>query len=257
MIAVEVFCLLSLLLLVGKALRVGIPPLQKLYLPSSVIGGIAGLIVIQLFPGLVAREIVTVAGRLPGFLINVIFASLFLGMATPKVGEMLKLAFPQLCFGQILAWGQYVLGLGITGFVLAPLFGVPPAFGNLLEIGFQGGHGTVGGMIPVFENFGWSDGIALGFTVATAGMIIAVIVGMALINWATRKGYIVCADRKDITDKFRRRGIYPSGEQPSAGRQKRNMPQAQRRSTKKWPRAATPVIAFSFKSASPLPALLP
>ena len=52
--------------------------------------------------------------------------------------------FPQLCFGQLLAWGQYVLGLGLAGFVLAPLFGVPPAFGNLLEIGFQGGHGTVG-----------------------------------------------------------------------------------------------------------------
>ena len=219
MIAVQVFCLLSLLLLVGKLLRVGIPLLQKLYLPSSVIGGIAGLVVIQLFPGAIDRELITVAGKIPGFLINVIFASLFLGMATPKVGEMLKLAFPQLCFGQILAWGQYVLGLGITGFVLAPLFGVPPAFGNLLEIGFQGGHGTVGGMTSVFENFDWRDGIALGYTVATAGMIIAVIVGMVLINWATRNGYIVCTERRDNSDAFRLRGIYRRDEQPAAGRQ--------------------------------------
>ena len=30
--------------------------------------------------------------------------------------------------------------------VLTPLFGVPPVFGNLIEIGFEGGHGTVGGM---------------------------------------------------------------------------------------------------------------
>ena len=219
MFAVQVFCWLSLLLVVGKVLRVCVPPLQKLYLPSSVVGGIVGLIVIQLFPGLIDREIVTIAGKLPGFLINVVFASLFLGMATPKVGELVKLAFPQLCFGQILAWGQYVLGLGITGFILAPLFGVNPAFGNLVEIGFQGGHGTVGGLIPVFEHFDWRDGIALGFTVATAGMIIAIVAGMALINWATRKGYIVCADRKNITDKFRQRGIYRSGEQPAAGRQ--------------------------------------
>ena len=219
MIAVQVFCLLSLLLVVGKILRVAAPPLQKLYLPSSVVGGIVGLIVIQLFPGLIDRGIVAAAGKLPGFLINVVFASLFLGMATPKVGELVKLAFPQLCFGQILAWGQYVLGLGITGFILAPLFGVNPAFGNLVEIGFQGGHGTVGGLIPVFEHFDWSDGIALGFTVATAGMIIAIVAGMALINWATRKGYIVCADRKNITDKFRQRGIYRVGEQPPAGRQ--------------------------------------
>ena len=219
MIAVQVFCLLSLLLLVGKFLRVGIPLLQKLYLPSSVVGGIAGLVAIQLFPGFIDRELITVAGKIPGFLINVIFASLFLGMATPKIGEMLKLAFPQLCVGQILAWGQYVLGLGITGFVLSPLFGVPPAFGNLLEIGFQGGHGTVGGMSSVFENFNWSDGIALGYTVATAGMIIAVIVGMALVNWATRRGYIVCAERRNNSDKFHRRGIYRRDELPPAGRQ--------------------------------------
>ena len=70
MIAVEVFCLLSLLLVVGKVLRVCIPLLQKLYLPSSVIGGVAGLIVIQLFPGLVDRELVAVAGKIPGFLVS-------------------------------------------------------------------------------------------------------------------------------------------------------------------------------------------
>lgn len=219
MIAVEVFCLLSLLLLIGKVLRVFIPALQKLYLPSAVIGGAAGLILIQLFPDSIDREIVTTAGRIPGFLINVVFASLFLGTTTPKMGEMLKLAFPQVCFGQILAWGQYVLGLGITGFVLAPLFGVHPCFGNLLEIGFQGGHGTVGGMTSVFENYNWHDGIALGYTVATAGMIIAVIAGMALINWAIRKGYVVCSERKNNVDEFHRRGIYRPGEQPAAGRQ--------------------------------------
>ena len=219
MIAVQVFCLLSLLLVVGKFLRTVVPLLHKLYLPSSVVGGIVGLVVIRLFPGFIDRELVAVAGRLPGFLINVVFATLFLGVATPKVGEMLKLAFPQLCFGQILAWGQYVLGLGITGFVLSPLFGVPPAFGNLLEIGLQGGHGTVGGMGSVFENFGWSDGIALGYTVATAGMVIAIIVGMALVNWATRKGYIVCAERGTTSDALRLRGIYRRGEQPAAGRQ--------------------------------------
>ena len=44
MIAVQVFCLLSLLLVVGKGIRVGVPLLQKLYLPSAVIGGIVGLI---------------------------------------------------------------------------------------------------------------------------------------------------------------------------------------------------------------------
>ena len=62
MIAVQVFCWLSLLLVVGKVLRVAMPPLQKLYLPSSVIGGIVGLVVIQLFPDLIDRGIMLAGG---------------------------------------------------------------------------------------------------------------------------------------------------------------------------------------------------
>jgi len=112
-----------------------------------------------------------------------------------------------------------VIGLGLSGFVLAPLFAVHPAFGNLLEIGFQGGHGTVGGMTSIFENFNWRDGIALGYTVATAGMIIAIVAGMALINWATRRGHIVYVERLSGSDKLRQCGIYRCGEQPAAGRQ--------------------------------------
>ena len=46
--AIIAFCILSVLLILGKALRVHLPILQKLYLPSSVIGGLVGLAVVQL-----------------------------------------------------------------------------------------------------------------------------------------------------------------------------------------------------------------
>ena len=132
MTAVSVFAALSLLLVCGKLLRIAIPLLQRLYLPSSVIGGFVGLAILSLCPDLVPSDWVAAAQRFPGFLINVIFATLFLGVATPAFSKVVRIAFPQLCFGQLLAWGQYVLGLGLAGFVLVPLFGVPPAFGNLL-----------------------------------------------------------------------------------------------------------------------------
>ena len=47
MVAVEVFCFLSLLLVLGKLVRMRVPILQRLYLPSSVIGGIIGLLIIS------------------------------------------------------------------------------------------------------------------------------------------------------------------------------------------------------------------
>ena len=217
--AIVIFCLLSILLVLGKVIRVGIPLLQRLYLPSSVIGGFIGLAIFQCFPNLLPVEMVKMIGKLPGFLINIVFASLFLGVVTPPLKRVFNIAFPQLCFGQVSAWGQYVIGLGITGFILLPLFKINPAFGNLLEIGFQGGHGTVGGMIPCFESFNWSEGIALGFTMATAGMILGIIVGMILVNWAGRKGYVANVRSFANQDKLSQVGIYRKEESPEAGRQ--------------------------------------
>ena len=219
MLAVSIFAVLSLLLVCGKLLRLHLTFLQRLYLPSSVIGGLIGLVAVSLFRPHIPAEWITCAQKFPGFLINVIFATLFLGVATPRLGKVVRIAFPQLCFGQLLAWGQYVLGLGLAGFLLVPLFGVPPAFGNLLEIGFQGGHGTVGGMSESFKSFGWEDGIDLGLTVATAGMIVGVVVGMALVNWAYKRGYVKEVRAFDDRPEYERRGIHPPEDRPAAGRQ--------------------------------------
>jgi ESS family glutamate:Na+ symporter len=219
MSAVPVFFALSVLLVCGKLLRLAVPLFQRLYLPSSVIGGLLGLAILTLFPDLVPADWVSATQKFPGFLINVIFATLFLGVTPPRWGRVMRLAFPQLCFGQLLAWGQYVLGLGLAGFLLVPLFGVPPAFGNLLEIGFQGGHGTVGGMAESFLAYGWEDGIALGLTVATVGMVVGVVLGMALVNWAHHRGVVADVLPFDERPLHERRGIHPPNARPDAGLQ--------------------------------------
>ncbi len=218
MTAVIVFCFLSLLLVLGKLVRLGIPVLQRLYLPSSVIGGIIGLAVLSCFGSFIPPEVTQAISKLPGFLINVIFAALFLGTITPKLKEILKMALPQLCMGQMLAWGQYVVGLGLAGFLLAPLFGVNPAFGNLLEIGFEGGHGTVGGLTSTFEAH-WTDGKDLGLTVATGGMIFGILLGMALINWALNKKIISSVRTFKERDRAEKLGIYGADARPAAGEQ--------------------------------------
>ena len=219
MTAIVIFCILSVLLVTGKLLRLLIPVLQKLYLPSSIVGGIFGLILISIFRDRIPGDWIAGMKQLPGFLINVVFASLFLGKVTPAFKKIWSLALPQLCMGQLLAWGQYVFGLGLCGLVLIPCFGVNEAFGNLLEIGFQGGHGTVGGLISTFENYRWSDGIALGFTMATAGMVLGIVVGMVLVNWALRKGVIRNVRTFEDRDLLEQRGIYRMKERPDAGKQ--------------------------------------
>ena len=216
---VVVFVALCALLFVGKIARVNVPLLQRLYLPSSVVGGLIGLVIVTALGDRVSPDIVGAARKVPGFLINVIFATLFLGMAAPKLRDVIRLSFPQLCIGQLLAWGQYVVGLGLAGFVLSRCFGVPAAFGNLLEIGFEGGHGTVGGMSESFTEFGWEDGLALGYTMATAGMIIGIVLGMALIQWAYRKGHVSQVVSFEDRKPNERLGIHPVEDRPPAGRQ--------------------------------------
>lgn len=217
--AVIVFCILSFLLVAGKILRTIIPLFQRLYLPSSVIGGILGLIIFSIFGDKIPAAWTNAIKMIPGFMINVIFATLFLGASTPKLKTIFKTAFPQICMGQILAWGQYAIGLGLTGLLFVPLFKVNPAFGNLLEIGFQGGHGTVGGVAETFANFKWEDGIALGYTVATFGMIAGIIIGMVLINLALKRGYVKEIRTFNERSYMERIGVYNSHERPSAGLQ--------------------------------------
>ena len=219
MTAVCVFVALSALLFVGKIVRMKLAFLQRLYLPSSVVGGFVGLALVSAFGRYLPDDAVADAQKVPGFLINVVFATLFLGASTPKVRDVVKFAMPQLCLGQLIAWGQYVVGLGLAGFVFVRLFGVPAAFGNLLEIGFEGGHGTVGGMVESFKAFGWEDGIALGYTMATAGMVLGIVLGMAMIQWAYRRGIVTQVVAFGDRRLHERKGVHPRRNRPPAGRQ--------------------------------------
>lgn len=213
------FALLSLLLVAGKVLRVYIPLFQRLYLPSSVIGGLLGLLLIQCFGRYLPPDYFSGWNQIPGFLINIVFASLFIGVAVPPIGRIWQIAAPQFCYGQIIAWGQYVVGLGVVMLLLIPLFDVPPMMGALLEIGFEGGHGTVGGLAATFDSLNWPEGRDLGYTVATVGMISGVVLGMALINWAVRTGRVKNVRSFAEQSQAERRGIWPRSEQPPAGRQ--------------------------------------
>lgn len=213
------FCGLCMLLAFGKFLRVRIRFLQRLYLPSSVIGGLIGLLVVQACGDWIPAAWTAGWHRLPGLLINVVFAALFLGVAIPPFSTVWKKAGPQLAYGQIVAWGQYVVGMGLVLAVLGPLFGVRPLFGVIVPVGFEGGHGTAGGLTPTFDQIGWPEGADYGLASATAGIMSAIIVGMGLINWAARRGILTRFRRFEELSEEETAGIYPVDERPAAGRQ--------------------------------------
>ena len=156
---------------------------------------------------------------LPGFLINIVFAALFLGVFIPPIKKIWSIAGPQLAYGQIVAWGQYAVGVGAAIVLLTPLFGVPAAIGTIIPVGFEGGHGTAAGLTGIFDRYDWAEGKDLALTSATCGVMLAIIVGMALVNWAARRGYTQRLKRIEDMPDSSIIGIYEVEERPIAGKQ--------------------------------------
>ncbi len=214
---IQSFSLLCLLLALGKLLRVKWRLMQRLYLPSSVIAGLMGLILLQVVGHEALGGWIGGWSKLPGLLINVVFASLFLGVTIPPLSRIWKEAGPQLAYGQIVAWGQYVVGLGMVLIILGPLMKTSPLFGVIVPVGFEGGHGTAGGLGESFKQMGWEAGLDFGLAAATAGMISAIVVGMALVNWAVRTGVIKRHQNIEDFKESYQTGVYLPEDRPSAG----------------------------------------
>ncbi|HDZ22576.1 hypothetical protein LCGC14_0284120 [marine sediment metagenome] len=209
---------LCLLLLVGHLLRTKVRLIRKLYLPSCVVAGLIGLAVIQLCSaaGSPLPEVWTLGWKaLPSMLINVVFACLFLGVVIPKISILARRAGPQLGYGQIVAWGQYVVSLGLFMVLLQRFWDLPDMFGAIVPVGFEGGHGTATGLAETFTKRGWAEGGDVALTSATAGIISAVVVGMVLINWAIRRGHLV---RAQSAEQIANAPVsIPEGQRASAG----------------------------------------
>ena len=197
------FIVLGLFLLIGRFLKQKIKLFDVLYLPESILaGGLALLLgkegLGNLVPassvlanqGIFPENIATVWSQAPSVFINLVFATLFLGETIPSPKEIWQKVAPQVAFSQILAWGQYVVGLGMTLLVLTPVFDMNPLAGALIEMAFEGGHGTAAGMAGVLDDFGFHEGGEIALGLATIGLISGVVTGTILINWGRRKGHI-------------------------------------------------------------------
>ena len=214
------FGCLCVLLGMGYWIRRCLLILQRLYLPASVIAGLLGLLLFQVLKSVgasIPSIIPQTWGKLPGLLINIVFACLFLGRTLPPINRIWKSCSRQLAYGQIVAWGQYLVGCALVLLLLKPIFHLPDLFAGIMPIGFEGGHGTAGGMGPVFENLGYPELKDFALTSATGGILGAIIVGMALVNWAVRKGYVE-KKKAPALEIEELSGIIPQNERPSAGK---------------------------------------
>lgn len=191
--ATMAIALLGILMLAGHVIRAKVAILRRLFLPASLIAGLLGLALLNLFkliPGgadYIASEMTNGWDMLPSILTNLVFACLVLGQQLPSVREVVRLAGPQLAFGQIVAFGQY----GVTSLLAAAWFetsyNVSKTFAAVVPLGFEGGHGVVAGFKEALEVDN-PDGYNQGMVAATIGLLSGTIIGWAMVNWGYNSG---------------------------------------------------------------------
>ncbi len=179
---------LIIVLGIARFIKRGSGILQKFFIPSALVGGVIGLILGPQVLNTIPAELTGYWQEWPKYLITVVFAGLFLGRIIPGRKEIWRQSGPMIAFGNTLAWGQYVLGILVTMLFLTPVFGTNPLAGALVEVSFEGGHGTAAGLAPTFAELGWTEGTDLALALATFSIISAILLGILFVNWHSRRG---------------------------------------------------------------------
>ncbi|MEE3368183.1 MAG: sodium:glutamate symporter [Planctomycetota bacterium] len=211
------FLVAALLLMAGFVFRARLAWLQRLYIPASILGGLIGLVLVQLTLQMAAPHIEGTAVEAtaqetgadpgwwvqgihdcadewkswPGWLIAVVFAGLLLDRQARPVQQSLRLAAREGIVVWIVVLGQTTVGLLVTWLIIQRFAAVPDAFGMLIEVGFAGGHGTAAAMGQIFESetVGLNAGTDLGTFMATVGLVFSVLSGIVYVNIAMRRGW--------------------------------------------------------------------
>jgi len=185
------FALLGLLVAIGRAIGPALG-LQRLGLPAAVLAGLLGLLLGPHGPWpVMPAAIEALWARLPTVLLTLVFGTLLLGRPLPAIGQLWRPAAAQTLLGLTLGCGQYLVGALAVLLVLGPWLGVNPLMACLIEVGFEGGHGSAAVMGPIYAGLGFREGSDLGLAMATVGLLSSTVLGGALVVLGQRRGWLM------------------------------------------------------------------
>jgi ESS family glutamate:Na+ symporter len=136
--------------------------------------------------GLFPERVFAVWRQLPGYLVTLMSASLLLGEHLPPLRTIWSISGAHVIMISVMSMGQFAVGGLLVWLLLAPLFGINHKAGALLEMSFNGGHGTLAGLTPVFQHYGVGELLNVGLGLATIGILSGIVVGTTLVNYAIR-----------------------------------------------------------------------
>jgi ESS family glutamate:Na+ symporter len=183
------FAVISVLLAAGYFLRKKVKLFQTYFIPASLIGGVLGLLLGPQVLGLKTSFSLIYSNSISqwaNILIAVVFAAAFLG---EQMGRISKPALSATVLAGTSHQVQAVLGVAVTFLLALYIHDLPLGFGLLPVYALYGGYGFAIAAGVIFAESGyWADGVAVGATFSTLGIIFGIILGMIIINIGVRRG---------------------------------------------------------------------
>ena len=182
---------LSLILLAGR--RIGRRLNLRLWgVPEALVAGLIGLLVAPAGPlPLLPEHVMELWGGLPLVLLTLVFGSLMLGKPLPKLAGLWRPVSGQVSLALVLAFGQYVVGGLAVLLVLQPWLGVSPVMACLIEVAYEGGHGSAAAMGPSYAALGFPGGQDLSLAMATVGLLSSTLVGGVVVVIGRQRGWLL------------------------------------------------------------------
>ncbi len=204
---------ICLLLIGGFIIRSYCKPLQKLFLPASVVGGILGLILGDQVLGLI-----TIPESFPDFngvLMRIIMTCVVLGISinASKILEHMDYALTNI----FLYGSQMILGVLIMMFFGMFIPGMPEGWGILSTFAYFGSHGNAAAAGAVMEDMGVEGAVDIGMVLATGGLVWSMVVGMAVVNYGVRKGWGTFVKNPEKQPPYFYGGLLPEEKRESIG----------------------------------------
>ncbi len=182
--------LLTALLLLGSLIGKGLV-LHQWGIPEALIAGCLGLLIAPdgVLP-LLPEAVIRCWDALPLPLLTLVFGTLLLSKPLPRPSGLWQPLSAQVLIALTLAFGQFlVAGLAVL-LLLRPLLGVSPVMACLIEVSFEGGHGSAAAMGPTYERLGVDGATALGLALSTVGLLASTVVGGLVVVLARRLGWL-------------------------------------------------------------------
>lgn len=207
---------LGLFLLAGFFIREVCKPIQKLFIPASVIGGFLALLAGPQVLGWMPMP--KSFSGFSGGLINLILTCLVFGVAINR--KKVESYLDYCCLATGLKGLQLAVGVPL-GILLAKIWpGLDPTWGTMGVFAFLGGHGNSAAVGSAYETLGIPDNKGLGIVMATIGLLAAILGGLVIINYGARRRWTKYVSMADTEQKIKTSGgkaVLPSEKRFSIG----------------------------------------